>query len=322
MILLSLCVPTYNRARFLEESLPAILSSIPPEDHPEVELVISDNASTDDTQSVIAAYRHQYPHLNWTVIRQESNIGPSNVTVVTQYAQGEFVWILSDDDIVLPGATEHILSRIRSQSDLNGIIANYAPFKNDIRYLKLPVLPQTTTPQTPDEWLGFLSSQLTFISILVYRRSLTQLPAQHRLLSSLCQCYMFLDVIRRGHIAYLPQAVLAVRGNNSGGYGFFQVFVGEFEQVLVYANELGFSQDSIRQARDRHMPFLLSFAVGSRLNSVQGKFKPDLRGDVQLILKYYPYRLIPTLTIGVLSLPAFVFGFLSGLLRLFRSQNA
>ena len=301
--LLSLCIPTYNRARFLEISLKAILESINPIHAKDIQIVISNNLSEDDTTAVIESFQAQNFDIDWVVIQQKINIGPSNVTVVTQYATGDYLWILSDDDIVMPEAINNIFP-ILKENLFNGIIINYAPFKENIKYIKNPVLPNIKISEQPDDILGFLSSQLTFLSILIFRRELTQLPDNDRRRSSLCQCYMFLDIISKGKIYYLPAVSLAVRGNNSGGYDFFKVFIEEFESVLFYAGLLNFSNKAINTTRIRHFPFLLYFSISLRLQK-----KESLRNlkAIQIIWHHYPLKFIPMVTISILILPNFFF---------------
>jgi len=53
--LLSICIPTYNRAEYLAKSLDTLVC-LPEFNSSEVEVVISDNASTDNTQEVAKKY--------------------------------------------------------------------------------------------------------------------------------------------------------------------------------------------------------------------------------------------------------------------------
>lgn len=50
--LLTICVPTYNSARFLEKSLKSILN----QDYPNFEVIVSDNASTDNTEEIVKSF--------------------------------------------------------------------------------------------------------------------------------------------------------------------------------------------------------------------------------------------------------------------------
>jgi len=99
--LLSICIPTYNRSATLRQSLYNLLVY----DGTEIEFVISDNASPDDTAKMIASlsdYRIQY-------FRNDSNIGAMlNIIKTFQVARGEWIFTLSDEDY----ATPEMLSRL------------------------------------------------------------------------------------------------------------------------------------------------------------------------------------------------------------------
>jgi len=58
MTLLSICIPTCNRSRLLHESLTSILNSAKGYED-KIEIVISDNVSTDDTGSVVARFQKE-----------------------------------------------------------------------------------------------------------------------------------------------------------------------------------------------------------------------------------------------------------------------
>lgn len=97
-IRLTVGVPTYNRAGDLRVALDSVLAQVTDELCGKLEILISDNASTDATQEVIREYVERYPGL---VIshRNPSNLGfSSNVDVVIRHARGDFVLLLGDDD--------------------------------------------------------------------------------------------------------------------------------------------------------------------------------------------------------------------------------
>src|SRR5262249_43627784 len=69
--LLSICIPTYNRSHFLKECLRSLFAQT--FDHSAVEVIVSDNASTDDTPNVVRKYAERYPIVKY--VRNETNIG-------------------------------------------------------------------------------------------------------------------------------------------------------------------------------------------------------------------------------------------------------
>ncbi len=91
--LVSICVPTYNSARYLRESLDSIVNQT----YPNKEIIISDNASTDGTKKIIKEYVKKYKIKYY---RNEKNIGgEANFARCIELANGEFIAIYHSDDI-------------------------------------------------------------------------------------------------------------------------------------------------------------------------------------------------------------------------------
>ena len=73
-MLISVCIPHYNRSRYLL----AVLDSIRVQDHPEVEVIISDDCSTDDSAEVIPKYLASVEgstQVRFKYMRQPKNLG-------------------------------------------------------------------------------------------------------------------------------------------------------------------------------------------------------------------------------------------------------
>ena len=122
-ILLSICIPTYNRADFLDYLLEKAAATW---GFPfAYEIVISDNASTDDTQKVVR--RHAELGLPIRYFRQTENMGGGpNVLTVYHRAQGRYVIYLADDDLLIPEAITEALNFLQSHPE---ICALYAPWQ-------------------------------------------------------------------------------------------------------------------------------------------------------------------------------------------------
>ena len=103
---LTLAIPTYNRAAKLK----LLLRMVAPEIArlPEVELLISDNASTDETESVVREFLRD--GLRCRYLRNGTNIDADpNFLQCYAEARGRFVWIFGDDDVIFPGSLAHLL---------------------------------------------------------------------------------------------------------------------------------------------------------------------------------------------------------------------
>jgi glycosyltransferase involved in cell wall biosynthesis len=106
-IFFSICIPTYNRAKLLKNTLLAVAPQVDIFEK-YCELIISDNASEDDTQEVVSEIQKKYNAVKY--FRNSHNLGGrQNIWKVTTYSTGQYIWLLGDDDMPTPGAIEHIL---------------------------------------------------------------------------------------------------------------------------------------------------------------------------------------------------------------------
>lgn len=94
MPLVTIGIPTYNRA---DGTMPNTLESALSQDYPNLEVVVSDNCSSDNTQRLLKSYNDK--RLNY--IRQKTNIGPNNnYKACLDAAQGDYFMLLHDDDLI------------------------------------------------------------------------------------------------------------------------------------------------------------------------------------------------------------------------------
>jgi cellulose synthase/poly-beta-1,6-N-acetylglucosamine synthase-like glycosyltransferase len=99
-IRISVCVPTYNRARMLRAAIDSAMSQFQPAE----ELLIVDNDSTDDTPGVLARYASN-PRVR--IVRNEKTVSLfENHNVCVKHARGDWIVYLHSDDRFAPDAME------------------------------------------------------------------------------------------------------------------------------------------------------------------------------------------------------------------------
>lgn len=113
--LLSICIPTYNRSAYLKDALQNIISDVAFDER--VEIVISDNASTDDTSQVCNAYVSKYDNIFY--YRNEHNVNDENFYLVLQRAKGRYIRLFNDTLRFKPNALSLMLSMIGVADDAN-----------------------------------------------------------------------------------------------------------------------------------------------------------------------------------------------------------
>ena len=104
--LISIVLCSYNGERFIKEQIDSLLHQT----YPNLEIIISDDASTDGTRKILEEYKNDK---RIKLFLQAGNLGPSkNFEFALQQAKGEYIAFSDQDDIWLPGKIEKLYSVI------------------------------------------------------------------------------------------------------------------------------------------------------------------------------------------------------------------
>lgn len=214
---LSIAIPTYNRPIELAECLESIL---PQAEKLGVRIYISDNGSTSDVESVLRRFRERYPYIFFR--RNEKNLGINgNIRPLMDMAEGEYVWLFSDDDVITDGALANLIEQCQL-GDYDLIIPdreyrdrNLKIYAGTYRVNNVRVATTYTDPLELLERYGY--SCYTFVGCLVIR-----LAAWRRVDASQythCQWFEFTCVIAemmlQGTALVLADCSVLVRGENA-----------------------------------------------------------------------------------------------------------
>lgn len=112
-IRLSICIPTYNFGAFIGETLESIVSQATPE----IEIVVVDGASTDNTFDVVTSFAKRFPQLRYHRLAKKGGIDKDLAETIAQ-ANGDYCWIMSSDDVIRPGAIAKMLKLIEEGADV------------------------------------------------------------------------------------------------------------------------------------------------------------------------------------------------------------
>jgi glycosyltransferase involved in cell wall biosynthesis len=244
LIKLSICIATRNRAGFIGQTLEAIAMQCG-DFQGEIEIVVLDGASTDNTPVVVGNLRRGYPLIRY--VRQEKNGGiDSDYDNAVGHAKGEYCWLMSDDDLVKPGAVDLILKAVGRGFSLVIVNADLwtFDFSTQIDANRLRFESNRTYPPAEFERLfEETSAYLTYIGAVVIRREIWQSRKREPYFGSY---FIHVGVIFQerlpGDTLVISQPLVAIRLGNT------QWRPKEFEIRMIRWPELIWSLPAIAEA--------------------------------------------------------------------------
>jgi hypothetical protein len=152
MTLVSIGIPTFNRAAKLRRAAESVLGQT----HRELELVISDNASSDDTEAVCRELCAGDPRVRYQ--RSPVNRGPTaNFNALYEAVRGEFAMMLSDDDWLEASYVEHCLAGLLADPS-RSLVAGRARYLDGQRTVRLGATMRLESPDRCRRVLDYLRS--------------------------------------------------------------------------------------------------------------------------------------------------------------------
>ncbi len=179
-ILLSIAIPTYNRAVFLENLLNNILPQTKGLEEL-VEICISNNASNDNTREIIVNFQKKYPNLI-KYNENAENLGvDANIVKVLEMCHGDFTWTFGDDDSIADDGLAKVINFIKKNcNDNTGLVV----LRLDSYFINKKTGQKTTFVNTfekdkPEilkinkkDIIGLNFPQIAFLSLLIFNNKL------------------------------------------------------------------------------------------------------------------------------------------------------
>jgi len=231
-VILSIAIPTYNRAIWLQLCLAQLLPQIAFVGS-SVEVSIYDNASPDNTTKIVQSFIDQGFSLSY--IRNDENIGSDrNIAQCFHHAKGRYVLILGDDDVFLDGALQKIMTLLGT-GDFGAIFLS--AYGYDFDFLKeqpSQFFPGKKVYRNANEFIKKCFIRATFISSLIINKSSCRdLDANKFVGTSLVQTYLFYEAVLSCPLnLYINEYLLAAKRIERKDYDVIGIFCGQYNHVL------------------------------------------------------------------------------------------
>ena len=167
---LSICIATRNRASVLGPALESLLKQCTDG----VQIVVVDGASTDDTQQVVTRLQDRHDCIRY--VRRERNGGiDRDFDQAVVEASGEYCWLMSDDDVLVPGAVAKIMAYLESGPSL--LVVNSELRDSSLRTVIVPDRLRIGSDRTyarreTARLFEDMSAYLSYIGAVVIRREI------------------------------------------------------------------------------------------------------------------------------------------------------
>ena len=291
---LSICIPAYHRAEYL----PMLLDSIIAQTGYgcELEVVISDNASTDDTPFIADCYRERFTHFVYH--RAETNQGADrNFLKVVEVATGDFCWLMGSDDVLEPGGVAAVEQALQEQPDAAGILVRNNSYDIDMQH-RIPIegsgsaFDRTTVLEGAETVFAAIGAHFGYISANIVNRNVWQQAVATSPVADYFNAWVHVYVMGRmltirPKWIYLAKACVGWRcGNDSflaeGMFKRLQIDLVGYDEVVMalYGADSAIRRDTLR----RILPHARHRVLHSKVHGISADF---FRKTFMLLLHYY-----------------------------------
>ncbi|MDC1127857.1 glycosyltransferase family 2 protein [Gammaproteobacteria bacterium] len=259
--LLTIAIPTYSRASYLKETLDQLRLEILSHHLDDIEIIVSDNASPDNTHRVVSDASK--PEFEICYLKNLNNIGSdANIARCFNEAKGHYVLILGDDDLFYDGSLKWLMTVIRQQ-EYGVICMRPYGFDADFRREYPGRFGRDEVFDDVGQFLTAIGPLVTLISgCVINKNCLPNLDANEFCGRNLVQVHLVMEAaLNLKKNLYSSRYHIACKRNNSGGYDYVQVFVEHLGAILDAYRVRGLSRQTILGFDKRmllgHLPFYL-----------------------------------------------------------------
>lgn len=279
--ILSICIPTFNRACNLKRSLDAYVNCSSFND--EVEIIISDNASTDETQVIGEDYSSRYSNIKY--FRNETNVKDSNFCLALDRATGVYVKLQNDNSLFLDSGVEYLKRKVKKyqkekpvlffinnfgcNKELDEINCNtFEEYFVNISYNVTAIL---NFGAWKEDW-KMVTDRLKYTEL-----QLNQDDWSYQIVNNKGKAIICTD-------KYCDYCEVGIRK----GYNWFEVHVANYYKIVKpYIDRGLISESALKEEKRRYLKWLKPYIVNVYLYNIFPDWKFDYSGTFKILVCYF-----------------------------------
>ncbi len=231
---LSVCIPTYNRASYLDEAIESVVTQITDDMKGKVELCISDNASTDNTEEIVEKWKKQ-SSISIIYHKNKVNLGADrNYLKVVEISKGNYCWFLGSDDKIVEDAIS-IVSRYLTSNDISILIGCRYTSDINMNILEKNYCPSKTGNMLYHNYYDALLETFNYfgyLSVLIFKRKLWNKikDYDHFIGSQFVHVFILYEIIKYyPQLLHINHPIVYYRKDNDS----FLVELGEYNRAKI-----------------------------------------------------------------------------------------
>lgn len=304
-VILSICIPTYNRMDELYKCIKSIETQTVSKEF-QYEILISDNCSSDKTGEVFK----NYPGVKY--YRQEENLGAeSNFLFLFKEAKGKYIWILGDDEELCNNSLSKIESII--SKSYNILILNYVSWhENNSNIYKLNYKIKSKKIKNSEELLKVFGPELSFISsVIISRELLKNFPYsiyEEIKITGFGFFYAIYHICNKfDNFYYSDFPYFRNRISDKTSYDWDKYFIQNFPAVIEKLETIGYPKKIINKAKNQILRKYIAPKIRDRLinnysitKSVILTFN-NYKFSIEFWVYVFPLILIPSRVLKIIK---------------------
>lgn len=276
---LSLCFPTYNRGWCMQEQI-FRLRQCPQNVLDSIEILISDNCSSDNTQQIVEDAINDGFECRY--IRNHENLGmDGNFVSCFKKATGKYIWLLGDDDIIRIEQLAHLV-KVLSRSTEFGLIHIMCHGNKIGTNTIIEVSDKSEMIKSVSYYVTFISANIVngkYVKDIDFDRYMgtffTLMPLYiTAIMNSSFNCLIFDEIFEP------PKDY-----SRNGGYNFFEVFVHNY---LTIWSEFLYDRQLLKWLKKDIFPFINKFVRQLLIRKEKGNYITS--NGWNILLRYYGFE--------------------------------
>ena len=252
--LVSVLIHNYNYGRYLRQCFDSVISQT----YDNIEIVFSDNASTDDSWNIAGEYARKYPGM-MTLMRNRKNFGP-NINLENCYRNitGKYFSVLCSDDAYMPDFIEQCVNAMESHPNAGLAMTHRTIINEHSECSEEPPFYNRSCiiPGEEQAAVYMMAAVNPSISQIMYNhaKAVSKLPSENILSRWFAQRLLDFNLCCEFDVAYIKEPLLIHRvHSNSDSYNISKNLVEIFGQYILPHQfvEIAFSKNNMTKAIER-----------------------------------------------------------------------